>query len=88
MSAALGTLETYSHRERPSVSNALSGLFHRLAEKFGCTHREMSRPFSRHGETYRVCIGCGAHRQFDSKTWNSSGPFYYKAANTSDIRRH
>jgi hypothetical protein len=86
MSAALGTLETYSHRERTSVSNALSGLFHRLAEKFGCAHREMSRPFSRHGETYRVCISCGARREFDAKTWNSSGRHYYKPARVSELQ--
>ena len=85
MSAALGTLEQYSHRERTSLSNALSGLLQRVAEKFGCTHREMSRPFSRHGESYRVCIGCGAHRRFDPQTWNPLGPFYFKVANTSEL---
>jgi hypothetical protein len=86
MSAALGTLAHYSHRERTALASALKGLFHRVAEKFGCTHRQMSRPFSRHGETYRVCINCGARRQFDAKTWNSSGRHYYKPARVADLQ--
>jgi hypothetical protein len=86
MSAALVTLEHYSHGERTRISNALSALVYRVAEKFGCQHREMSRPFSRHGESYRVCINCGARRQFDLQTWNSSGRHYYKPARVSDLQ--
>jgi len=86
MSAVLGTLEHYSHGERTRLSNALLAVIHRFGEKFGCQHREMSRPFSRHGETYRVCINCGARRQFDAKTWNSSGRHYYKPARVSDLQ--
>ena len=87
MQAALATLEGYSGEQirMPQITPVLGRWFKGL---FGCAHREMSRPFSRHGETYRVCIGCGARRQFDSKTWNSSGPFYFKAANAADIRNH
>ena len=87
MQAALATLEHYSseHIRLPELNLGLGRWFSGL---FGCAHREMSRPFSRHGETFRVCIGCGAHRQFDSKTWESSGPYYYKAANAADIRSH
>lgn len=87
MQAALATLEQYSG-EQIRVPQLTAGLGRWLKGLFGCAHHEMSRPFSRHGETYRVCIACGAHRQFDSKTWNSSGPFYFKAANASDIRSH
>jgi hypothetical protein len=86
MSAVLGTLERYSHGEHTKLSNALSALIHRFAENFGCQHREMSRPFSRQGETYRVCIGCGARRQFDAKTWNSSGRHYYKPARVAELQ--
>jgi len=85
---ALATLERYSGREQVRSFDISLGLGRWLSGVFGCAHRNMSRPFSRHGETYRVCIGCGGRRQFDSKTWNSSGPFYYKPANESDIRRH
>ena len=61
-----------------SVRNWLGGIF-------GCLHREMSRPFSRQGETYRVCLTCGARRQFVESTWETRGPFYYKGAQTADV---
>lgn len=86
MSAALGTLEQYSQGERKTLENAISVLARWTGELFGCRHREMSRPFSRHGETYRVCIGCGARRRFDEATWNSSGSYYFKPARTSDLQ--
>ena len=84
MEATLGTLERYPNRSR-SLGNATLGLRTWVARVFGCSHKELSRPFSRHGESYRVCIACGARRRFDSQTWNSRGPFYYKAANTSEL---
>jgi hypothetical protein len=87
MHAALATLEHYSS-EQIRLPELHLGLGRWFTGLFGCAHREMSRPFSRHGETFRVCIGCGAHRQFDSKTWESSGPYYFKAANAADIRSH
>jgi len=86
MSAVLGTLETYSHGERKRLSDVASAVGTWLGELFGCQHREMSRPFSRHGESYRVCISCGARRGFDEKTWNSSGRYYFKPARTSDLQ--
>lgn len=85
---ALATLERYSGGDQAKVAELTLGLGRWLSGIFGCAHKEMSRPFSRHGETYRVCIACGGRRQFDSKTWNSSGSVYYRAANASDIRRH
>ena len=88
MEAALATLEQYSGSAQPRVADFTLGLGRFFSGIFGCAHKDMSRPFSRHGETYRVCISCGAHRQFDSKTWSSAGPYSYKAANSSDIRRH
>ena len=86
MSAALGTLENYSYGERKRLSNVALAVGKRIGEIFGCRHREMSRPFSRHGESYRVCISCGARRRFDEKTWNSSGRYYYTPARTSDLQ--
>ncbi len=41
-----------------------------------CWHRKMSRPFTRDGETYRVCLRCGAHRQFDLEQWKTKGDYY------------
>jgi hypothetical protein len=85
MQVALETLEHYSHSDQERVSKIRLSLGRWLAELFGCQHKEMSRPFSRHGETYRVCIACGARRQFDGQTWNSAGPYYFKPARTSDL---
>src|SRR5215216_3951328 len=45
----------------------------------GCRHRRMSRPFTHDGETYRVCIKCGAHRMFDMESWRMQGPYYFIA---------
>jgi len=88
MQAALETLEHYSNGDRVRVSKISIVLERWLGEVFGCQHKEMSRPFSRHGETYRVCIACGARRKFDQQKWNTQGPFYYKEARTSDLLRH
>jgi hypothetical protein len=48
-----------------------------LSSLFGCHHKEMSRPFSRQGQTYRTCMECGARREFNLKTWETRGKFYY-----------
>jgi hypothetical protein len=84
MEATLGTLERYPTRSRV-WGNVTLGLSSWVARVFGCSHKELSRPFSRHGESYRVCIACGARRGFDDQTWNSRGAFYYKPANTSEL---
>jgi hypothetical protein len=85
MEATLGTLEHYSNEDRRRIADITRGLGSWLVGIFGCTHKQMSRPFSRQGENYRVCIGCGAHRRFDPQTWDSRGPFYYRAASTSEL---
>ncbi len=82
MEATLGTIEHYSNGDETKIS---AGLRRWISELFGCHHKEMSRPFSRQGESYRVCIGCGAQRQFDPNAWNTGGPFYFKPARTSDL---
>lgn len=84
MQAVFGTLEHYSNRE-PRISTLGVTVGKWFGEIFGCTHKEMSRPFSRQGESYRVCISCGARRRFDQQSWNSAGPFYYKPATTTDL---
>ena len=43
-----------------------------------CWHRRMSRPFTRDGETYRVCLRCGIHRHFDLDAWKSRGSYYFE----------
>jgi hypothetical protein len=86
MAAVLETLDLYGNGERTRRWKFSKALTSRLAELFGCPHKEMSRPFSRQGETYRVCIDCGARRSFDDKTWNSSGPYYFKPARSADLQ--
>ena len=41
-----------------------------------CWHRKMSRPFTRDGQTYRVCLRCGVHRKFDLEEWKTKGDYY------------
>lgn len=65
-----------------SVPERVSGWIVRL---FGCWHREMSRPFSNHGQAYRVCLTCGAQRKFDLSNWQMQGEFYY---NRPGSQRH
>jgi hypothetical protein len=67
-----------SRTNQIGVRNWLSGIF-------GCQHKEMSRPFSRQGETYRVCLNCGARRQFNETTWETRGPFYFARAHSADV---
>ncbi|HEX9424335.1 MAG TPA: hypothetical protein VF899_13925 [Pyrinomonadaceae bacterium] len=86
MQTTLETLEHYPNSDRARASNLGLVLGRWLGELFGCPHKEMSRPFSRQGESFRVCITCGARRQFDEKNWNMVGPFYYKTARKSDLQ--
>jgi len=50
---------------------------------FGCWHKQMSRPFSSQGQTYRSCLDCGARRQFNVKRWEMQGNFYYRQASST-----
>src|SRR5262245_21337292 len=44
---------------------------------FGSSHPKLSWPFSGQGQTYRVCLACGARRQFNPRTCKMQGKFYY-----------
>jgi hypothetical protein len=68
--------EKFLRKVSRALGNWLLGLF-------GCTHQHMSRPFSRHGESYRVCIECGAHRRFNGEV--SVGPFYFALVSTAEL---
>jgi len=48
-----------------------------LGKIFGCWHEGMSRPFSDEKVAYRCCLRCGARKQFDSKTLETFGTFYF-----------
>jgi len=56
-----------------------------MARVFGCWHTELSRPFSHHGQAYRVCMNCGAQRTFNLGNWEMQGGFYYRDASTSQF---
>ena len=57
-----------------SQNTGVGGWFTRL---FGFRHKEMSRPLSIQGQTYRTCLDCGARRQFNVGRWEMQGDFYY-----------
>jgi hypothetical protein len=65
-----------------SKNTGLGGWITRL---FGCRHREMSRPFSLHGQTYRSCVDCGARRQFNVGQWKMQGDFYYRQPSVNQL---
>ena len=47
-----------------------------ISKFWTCWHRRMSRPFTRDGETYRVCLRCGVQRRFDLEQWRTKGKYY------------
>lgn len=69
---------TPAQSNTPLVSGGLVGkIGGGLNRLFGCWHSEMSRPFSNEGQSYRVCLSCGARRQFNIRSWETQGDFYY-----------
>jgi hypothetical protein len=44
---------------------------------FGCGHQDLSRPFSHGKFGYRVCLRCGARKQFNVETLETFGSFYF-----------
>ena len=48
-----------------------------VTKLFGCRHNNISRPFSQGKTAYRVCLNCGARKQFNSKTLQTHGNFYF-----------
>ena len=52
-----------------------------ITRLLGCWHKEMSRPFSHKGHSYRTCLSCGASRRFNVGSWEMTGKFYYAIPN-------
>ncbi|HEX7295573.1 MAG TPA: hypothetical protein VF251_07460 [Pyrinomonadaceae bacterium] len=53
-------------------SEALSQAAQRLVNRLlGCWQHDLSRPFTRNGKSYRVCMKCGIHRSFNLETWRT-----------------
>ncbi len=63
------------HAER---SRALTNAAQRLVTRLmgGCWQHNLSRPFTRNGKTYRVCMNCGLSRDFNLSTWQTQGASY------------
>jgi len=57
-----------------------------MARVFGCWHMQMSRPFSHQGHAYRMCLSCGAQRQFNLGNWEMQGTYYYRKATTRSFQ--
>jgi hypothetical protein len=57
-----------------------------VARVFGCWHKEMSRPFSSEGQSYRTCLSCGANRKFNVGRWEMQGSFYYARPNIGSFQ--
>lgn len=80
MQAAQITLKQYGHGGRTAAvepQGLTAQLSNLLTRVFGCWHSEMSRPFTRDGESYRTCLECGARRNFDPMKWEMVGAYYY-----------
>jgi hypothetical protein len=58
-----------------------------LGKIFGCWHKEISRPFTNKKGSYRVCLDCGARREFDTKSFKTLGKFYFPLSVPSDRNR-
>jgi hypothetical protein len=76
MRIAKTTFEKYARPRHLHLFGADAGIRRRLTDFFGCRHKDMSRPFSCQGETYRTCLTCGARRQFDPENWETRGNYY------------
>ena len=83
-------MSAYEQRRNPAAPKAPEGttpwhairwfvkpLHFVLVRPWKCWHRRMSRPFTRDGVTYRVCLRCGVHRRFDLDAWKTKGSYYY-----------
>jgi hypothetical protein len=62
---------------RARISKGFGKKIGLMAAVFGCWHKNLSRPFTYGGDSYCVCLKCGAHRNFNAQTLISSGSFYF-----------
>ena len=49
-----------------SILRAIFRFFYEIF--FGCSHSHLTRIFTLHDETYRVCLDCGVHVPYSSVT--------------------
>ena len=77
MQSAEAIVENHQKMVTMNASSQTGGLGGFFAKVFGCRHKEMSRPLSLYGQTYRTCLDCGARRQFNLNSWEMQGEYYY-----------
>jgi len=80
-----GVEQIHAHQPRRRVLHLLHKLRYLIPPFFVCWHIKMSRPFTRDGESYRVCLRCGMRRRFDLQQWKTKGD-YYNARETQNQR--
>lgn len=57
-----------------------------LSKIFGCGHQDLSRPFSNGKQGYRVCLQCGARKQFNVETLETFGSFYFAPVEIPELK--
>lgn len=82
-SPAFGPVERSSERAR--LDETIESVRYFWKRLFGCWHLQMSRPFTRGSQTYRVCAKCGMRREFDLKTWKTKGRYHCEPAGKSRL---
>jgi hypothetical protein len=75
MQTQQAVIENHSNLMQKIPSGGGIGSF--VTRFLGCWHKQMSRPFSNQGQAYRTCLDCGASRQFNVRSWEMTGKFYY-----------
>ena len=61
--------DDYAERNE-ALSQAAQRLVNRL---LGCWQHDLSRPFTRNGKSYRVCVKCGIYKSFNLDTFRTQG---------------
>ena len=83
-SPAFRPVESSHEHLRLKVNESLRYFLLRLVS---CRHRQMGRPFTRDGCTYRSCAQCGTRRKFDLETWTMKGRYHQEAVGRSGSAR-
>ena len=71
--------DDYAERSR-ALNHAAQRIVNRL---LGCWQHDLSRPFTRNGKSYRVCVKCGMSKNFNVMTWKTQGTSYVPVSSLS-----
>jgi len=71
---SVAVLDQRINKDHAERSRALKQAAERIVVRLlGCWQHDLSRPFTRNGKTYRVCMKCGLSRDFNLNTWETQG---------------